>query len=48
MGETSFDCFGDLLNDSWRVVRFDMYVLDYIVWFLVGLVSDVVQIKSDI
>ena len=32
----------DLLNDIWRVVRFGMYVLDYVIWFLVGSVSAVV------
>ena len=43
-----FDCFGNLLNDIWRMVRFDVYVLDYVIWFLVGSVSAVVVIKSDI
>ena len=42
------NCFGNLLNDIWRMVRFNMYVLDYAIWFLVGSVSAVVEIKSDI
>ena len=48
LGEAFFACFGNLVNDIWRVVRFDMYVLDYVVWFLVRSVSCVVQIESDI
>ena len=48
MWEAFFDYFGNLLNDIWRMFRFDMYVLDYIIWFLVGLVSAVAEIKSDI
>ena len=35
-------------NDIWRMVRINMYVLDYVVWFLVGSISAIVQIKSDI
>ena len=48
LGEAFFDSFGNLFNDIWRVVRFGMYVLDFVVWFLVGSVSPVIQIKSDI
>ena len=42
------DCFVNLLNVIWRMVRLDMCVLDYVIWFLVGSVSAVVEIKSDI
>ena len=48
LGEAFFNSFGNLLNDIWRVVRFDMNVLNYVVWLLVGSVSAVVQIKSEI
>ena len=43
-----FSCFGNLLNDIWKMVRFEMYTLDCVIWFLVGSVSAVVEIKSDI
>ena len=48
LGEAFFDCFANFLNDIWKMVGFDMYVLDNVIWFLVGLVSTVVEIKSDI
>ena len=48
LGEAFFDCFGNLLNDIRRMVRFDLYLLDYVIWFLIGSVSAVVEIKSDI
>ena len=48
LGEVLFNCFGNLLNDIWRVFRFGIYVLDYVIWFLVGSLSAVVQLKSDI
>ena len=48
MGEVFFYCFRNLLNDIWRIVRFDMYVLDYNIWFLVGSVGAVVEITSDV
>ena len=43
-----FYCFGNLLNDIWRMVRFDMYVIDYVIWFLVGSIGAIVEIKSGI
>ena len=30
------------------MVRYDMYALDYVIWFLVGSVSLVIEINSDI
>ena len=41
-------CFGNLLCDILRMVKFDIYILDYVIWSLVGSVSIVVEIKSDI
>ena len=31
-----------------RMVRFDMYVLDYVIWFLVESIGAIVEIKSGI
>ena len=33
--------------DIWKMVRFKMYVLDYVILFLVEWISAVVEIKSD-
>ena len=43
-----YDSLRNLLNDIWSVVRCYMYWLDYVIWFLAGSVSAVVEIKNDI